>query len=188
MIDQFMLANPQFVDQLEQLIDESPEKKDELVRKYGGVVVQLAPATYRIARDPYAFTIIVHQDGSSTEGVEITDSAKEDLGKVFIDTRCLAMVDRELLDDVALLRKYQQLWLGGEDKACRDLLRDNGGAVRYGFQRFGDELGVHAVPGDDMVGLWPEHVAGRIGEDSSDASDARQADESIEETGSAATV
>jgi hypothetical protein len=73
------------------------------------------------------------------------------------------MVDRELLDDSSLLQKYQELWFAGEDKACRDLLRDNGGAVRYGFQREGDELGIYSIPGENVICLWPdlkEEVAG----------------------------
>jgi hypothetical protein len=66
------------------------------------------------------------------------------------------MVDRELLDDSGLLDKYQQLWFSGQDKACRDLLRDNGGAVRYGFSRNSDELGVYFIPDEDVVCLWPD--------------------------------
>lgn len=75
------------------------------------------------------------------------------------------MVDRELLDDSELLDKYQHLWFSGQDKACRDLLRDNGGAVRYGFQRFGDELGIYVLPDADVVCLWPD-VAGIAATDS----------------------
>ena len=41
-------------------------------------------------------------------------------------------------------------------KACRDLLRDNGGAVRYGFQREGDELGIYTIPDENVICLWPD--------------------------------
>ena len=75
---------------------------------------------------------------------------------MLIDTRCVAMVDRELLDDGNLLQKYQQLWFGGQDKACRDLLRDNGGAVRYGFHRQGDDLGIYSVEDEDVICLWSD--------------------------------
>ena len=156
MIDQFMLANPQFVDQLLEIIDEEPEVKDELIRKYGGAVIELGVGTYRIKRDPYAYTIVVHRSQVPESRDELMEEATDNKGSVFIDTRCLAMIDRELLDDSALLEKYQQLWFGGHEKACRDLIRDNGGAVRYGFRRFGDELGVYIIPNEDVVCLWPD--------------------------------
>ena len=156
LIDQFMLANPQFYDRVVELIDAEPEAKDEVVKDYGGCVVNLEPGTYRIQRDPYAYTIIIHPQGERVETDNLTENTQETGGRVFIDTRCLAMIDRELLDDTGLLEKYQQLWLSGKEKACRDLLRDNGGAVRYGFQRFGDELGVHAITEGNVVCLWPD--------------------------------
>lgn len=156
LIDQFMLANPQFNEQLVALIEEDPERKDDLIRDYGGTVVSMEPGTYRIERDPFAFFIVIHPDGDSPDTSAMSERATEELGRVFIDTRCLAMVDRELLDDNVLLEKYQQLWFSGQDKACRDLLRDNGGAVRYGFQRFGDELGVYRFPDEEVICLWPD--------------------------------
>ncbi len=156
LVDQFMLANPQLLDKVRELLDAEPEEKNSLIEYYGGTVVDLAPATYRIARDPYAFTIVIHPDGESIESAEVSEKATQSAGRVFIDTRCIAMVDRELLDDVDLLEKYQELWFSDKDKACRDLLRDNGGAVRYGFQRYGDELGVYSVPDQDIVALWPD--------------------------------
>ncbi len=156
LIDQFMLANPQFIDRLAEIIDEDPEVKDELIRKYGGTVVELNVGTYKIKRDPYAYTIVIHQDEIPESKEELREMASEQQGCTYIDTRCLAMIDRELLDDTALLEKYQQLWFGGHEKACRDLIRDNGGAVRYGFRRFGDELGVYTIPDEDVVCLWPD--------------------------------
>ena len=63
LIDQFMLANPQFNDKLVELIDSEPEQKDELVRGYGGDVFSVAPGTYRIERNPYKYKIIIHPDG-----------------------------------------------------------------------------------------------------------------------------
>lgn len=156
LIDQFMLANPQFISKLLEIIDDEPTKKDELVNFYGGLVVNLTPGTYRIERDPFAQSIIIHPEEIQVETDGIAERASDEAGHVFIDTRCLAMVDRELLDDSSLLEKYQQLWFSGQDKACRDLLRDNGGAVRYGFHRNGDELGVYVVPSEDVVCLWSD--------------------------------
>lgn len=154
MIDQFMLANQQFISAIQEVIDEDPSKKDEIVKRFGGSVIDLDPGTYRIARDPFKFTIVVHPEDAEFDQESLDKESSSSEGKVYVDTRCLAMIDRELLDDSELLVKYQELWFAGQDKACRDLLRDNGGAVRYGFNRHGDELGVHKV--DDCVCLWPD--------------------------------
>ncbi|MEZ4753583.1 MAG: hypothetical protein R3A13_04635 [Bdellovibrionota bacterium] len=170
LIDQFMLANPQFYDRVVELIDSEPEAKDQVVKDYGGCVVSVDPGTYRIQRDPYAYTIVIHPQGEDPQTETLTTDAKEVGGRVFIDTRCLAMIDRELLDDTGLLEKYRQLWADGKEKACRDLLRDNGGAVRYGFQRFGDELGVHAISEENVVCLWPD-VTETVGDLNGSASD-----------------
>lgn len=156
LIDQFMLANPEFVVRLKDVVDADPEKKDGIVQEFGGVVIDLEPGTYKIDRDPFQYQIIVHpEDENIREAKEVTGQASEQRGDVYVDTRCLAMIDRELLDDTGLLEKYQELWFSGQDKACRDLLRDNGGAVRYGFQRYGDELQVFSVPGKDIICLMP---------------------------------
>ena len=156
LIDQFMLANPQFLTQFAELLDADPQDKDDLIAKFGGVVIELEPGTYRIERDPFKYSIIIHPESEEPETASLHDEASEAQGHVFVDTRCLAMIDRELLDDNGLLEKYQQLWFSGQDKACRDLLRDNGGAVRYGFNRYGDELGVYTIPDEPVVCLWPD--------------------------------
>ena len=156
LIDQFMLANPQFTSKMIETIDADPIEKDKIIQDYGGTVVQVEPGTYKIQRDPFAYTIVIHPNESHVEIADISQRATNHLGHVFIDTRCVAMIDRELLDDSALLEKYQQLWFSGQDKACRDLLRDNGGAVRYGFQRYGDELGIYTIPGENVICLWPD--------------------------------
>jgi hypothetical protein len=151
-----MLANPQFIDRVVEMIDASPEDKNRLIQDYGGCVVEVEPGTYRIERDPFAFSIVVHPEGYNPDVEALPELATASRGHVFVDTRCLAMIDRELLDDSSLLQKYQELWFNGEDKACRDLLRDNGGAVRYGFQRQGDELGIYSIPAENVICLWPD--------------------------------
>lgn len=158
LIDQFMLANGQFIDKMAAIIDEEAEVKNQVIRDFGGKVISVTRGTYRIERDPFAYTIVVHPEGDSLGAAEAVKEATDLLGEVNIDTRCLAMFDRELLDDSALLEKYQQLWFSGQDKTARDLLRDNGGAVRYGFRRDGDELGVYQVPGEDIICLWPKNM------------------------------
>jgi len=159
LIDQFMLANPQFIEKMAAAIDESAEVKSELISEYGGQVISVTCGTYRIERDPFAYTIIVHPEGDTVDSAaEVVKDATSTIGEINVDTRCLAMLDRELLDDSSLLERYQQLWFSGQDKACRDLLRDNGGAVRYGFRRDGDELGIYQVPGEDVICLWPKNI------------------------------
>lgn len=158
LIDQFMLANGQFIEKMASIIDEAAEVKNQAIREYGGKVISVTRGTYRIERDPFAYTIVVHPEGDSFGSAEAVKEATDLLGEVNIDTRCLAMLDRELLDDNALLERYQQLWFSGQDKTARDLLRDNGGAVRYGFRRDGDELGVYQVPGEDVICLWPKNM------------------------------
>jgi hypothetical protein len=172
LIDQFMLANPQFMQGLSTILDEGADKKDAMIRDFGGEVVQVAPGTYRIDRDPFQSSIVIHPEKRGeqpTEGDEMderdaqpeapvvsADSANDkNVGKVYVDTRCIAMIDRELLDDSSLLEKYHQLWFSGRDKACRDLIRDNGGAVRYGFQRYGDELDIKMNQEGDTLRLTP---------------------------------
>jgi len=155
LIDQFMLANPQFVDKLMTVIDEDASVKDKLIEDYGGTVVELEPGTYRIHRDPFICTILIHPEDVKPEADQMIEAATGEKGNVFVDTRCVAMIDRELLDDSSLIEKYQQLWFTGQDKACRDLLRDNGGAVRYGFRSLGDDLKVNMIPDEDTVCIRP---------------------------------
>jgi hypothetical protein len=163
LIDQFMLANGQFIEKMASVLDEAADVKNQVIREYGGKVISVTRGTYRIERDPFAYTIVVHPEGDSFGSAEAVKVATELLGEVNIDTRCLAMLDRELLDDNALLERYQQLWFSGQDKTARDLLRDNGGAVRYGFRRDGDELGVYQVPGEDVICLWPKNMEAMAG-------------------------
>ncbi len=153
-----MLANQQFIEKMAAIVDEDTTVKNQLIREYGGKVISVARGTYRIERDPFAYTIVVHPEGDAPQAADVVKDATQELGEVNIDTRCLAMLDRELLDDSSLLERYQQLWFSGQDKACRDLLRDNGGAVRYGFRRDGDELGVYQIPGEDVIALWPKNM------------------------------
>ena len=155
LIDQFMLANKQFIDKMIENIDADTEVKDQIIADYGGCVTALTPGTYRIDRDPFATYICIYPEGDRPELEGLVDSLSDDLGVVYVDTRCLAMIDKELLDDCDLLLKYRERWIAEEEKACRDLLRDNGGAVRYGFSRFGDELEVHADLSSKRVCLWP---------------------------------
>jgi len=66
-IDQFMLANPQFLQKVRDVVDAEPRDKDEVITDFGGVVISLEPGTYKIERDPFALSIIVHQEGAEID-------------------------------------------------------------------------------------------------------------------------
>jgi hypothetical protein len=161
LIDQFMLANEDFIGDFIKVIDEETDKKEEVILRYGGIVLEVPSGTYKIDRDPQKFQIIIHKEDFEPEDVSDEDDETSESGAtdkqhektVYLDTRCVAMIDRELLDDSSLLEKYQQLWFSGQDKACRDLLRDNGGAVRYGFSRFHEDLKLAKSSTKDVVVL-----------------------------------
>ncbi len=154
LIDQFMLANDLMLNELEALKDASHEQRENLIRKYGGEVVKLEPGEYRIARDPFKFYMAIYPEKSEFYESELDKSMKP-IGEVFVNTRCLVFVDWELLNDFGFLNQYSELWNSGKDKKCRDLIREAGGAVRYGFNRHGDELGVHVFREAGRVYLWP---------------------------------
>ena len=156
LLDQFMLANPQFIAEVEAKIDESMETKNQIINDFGGVVLEVEAGTCKINRDPYAYTIVIHKDQDEIPATEdLMQVASENIGDVKVDTRCLAMFDRELLNDIDFLNKYSTFWFESKEKSCRDLLRDNGGSARYGFNRSGDELAVFKVPNEDIVCIWP---------------------------------
>ncbi len=173
-IDQFMLANKQFLAPLEKLRAQGsfPEKAlpelSELVKKFGGVLIELAPNTYDLLRNPHeAFMIVVAEKLTEPKKLALLDkvlSLRETpaevppaLGAVFVDTRCLVFIDATLLGDHKLLNDFLNLRRCGEDKQGRDLLRSRGASVRYGFNRRGDELGVFKVE-NDVLFLWPDMV------------------------------
>ena len=165
LIDQFMLANTQFLEGIK-TVGEDPEAKDPIINKFGGLVIDIEPGIYKIDRDPFNSCIVIFPDGESVDNKKkLLSDASISRGEVLVDTRCVAMIDRELLDDSELLAKYQRLWFEGQDKACRDLIRDNGGAVRYGFQKTGEELNVKGIPGKDVVCLWAGVVQEEVTEE-----------------------
>jgi len=176
LIDQFMLANEQFVHpMLEICSKETGEENDlkALVSKYGGCIASFAPGRYRILRDPDKQMIAFYPDfeGNAEEffrremelGEHLLYSARDEdpeskvgLGKVFVDTRCIAFADFELLGRSGLVDSYLNLRRSRGEKTARDFLREQGAAVRYGFNRYGDELSVFEVVGSDKtVALWP---------------------------------
>jgi hypothetical protein len=162
-IDQFMLSNNQF---LSLITDDEAPKIEEVLKLYGGCGVELTPGHYRVVRNPYLPAMVIAPADGNSEWYELSDSdcltkimeQKEQMteqGKVFIDTRCLALFDSSLLEDQSLVAKYRSLRESGKEKPARDLLREYGAAVRYGFQRLGDELGVYRL-NEQIIAMWPE--------------------------------
>ena len=78
------------------------------------------------------------------------------ISQIYVDTRCLVIVDAKLLADKSQLDEYQELRKSSKDKPARDLIRSYGGAVRYGFNRYGDELGVFRFSESNILALWPD--------------------------------
>jgi len=173
-IDQFMLGNDQFLERLS-----SDDNIESTVTDFGGCLVSISPGVYRVHRDPEHCFIVLYRIGD--EGVESADDKDEPdfaellssreqcsaVGQVFVDTRCFVCVDATFLSKKELLEEYRSLRKRRKEKSARDLLREKGATVRYGFRRYGDELGVFKIPDIDGLALWPDVVEQQITESSS---------------------
>lgn len=173
-VDQFMLANSQLHEARLALIQggsSATEALSEALSRYGGTSLELTPGTYQVLRDPedsFIALSLLSADGDEQTGEpedateharELVRSAKSNSkaeAHVYVDTRCLAFVDAALFDDQDLLSKLEELKTSGKDKAARDLVRKRGGAVRYGFNKYGDELGAFRLDAEQMLVLWPD--------------------------------
>ncbi|MCC6933987.1 MAG: hypothetical protein IT292_12185 [Deltaproteobacteria bacterium] len=156
-IDQFMLSNKQFHAMIAPGYEEANIR--EAVKRYCGFYVELPLGEYSVYRDPYQMIIVLAPlENGEPDFSSIIDNHDElkASGKIFIDTRCVAFLDEDLLKDGVLLKEFTTLRLRGEDKQARDLIRNNGGAVRYGFSSVGDELTVHLSDDGKIVALWPQ--------------------------------
>lgn len=173
-IDQFMLANQQFtslVDGIDASDDSSLDTLKDAALRYGGCVLNMAKGSYLVLRDPELSVIALVNDDKAEEKTEETDEESFDfagileakgnlsaLGQVFVDTRCLLIVDAKVVADADAVGKYREFRESGKDKKARDFIRSIGGAVRYGFNRQGDELGVFNVAAKNLIALWPDVV------------------------------
>lgn len=181
-IDQFMLGNSQFLSRIREVRAGASDfqgreaQVKETVQAYGGCLLSLPYGTYQVHRAPERSLMFV-APRSETNG-----SAPGDLldqvwkqregsiatGQVFVDTRCLVFVDMELLLDDGTLREYAKLRQRGDDKQARDMLREYGATVRYGFNPRGDELGIYEVTSPRGLALWPDAVDSVVGVSSGD--------------------
>ncbi len=168
-IDQYMLANAQFFVQLQGTANEGSFSMAErrAVEKYGGCSFELKPGEYTVYRYPQdSIMIITPRVKSGNESLPQIQEAEEllnsvcteieelaPLGSVYVDTRCVVFIDAALLRDATLMSHFAELRHEGQDKEARDLLRENGAAVRYGFNREGDELEVFVLAGPSIAVL-----------------------------------
>lgn len=186
-IDQFMLSNDQFLNRLPSPPSGAPSGADTVswvraqdrelksaAHAYGGCVVEVGSPAWEVFREPQQQLFVLapaNEESPPAEGepgydAELLAECRGNaaaVARVFVDTRCVVFVDAALLANRRVLDEYQQLRRSGNDKAARDLLRQQGGAVRYGFNREGDELGVFPLDGGRHFALWPdviEEVAG----------------------------
>ena len=162
-IDQFMLGNAQLLQAVAEAGGDL-EKLNMAARSYGGGILSLAKGDYDVLRDPHLQLIVLRP---ASEGNNGASSEEEDLESIFdvfgpdvqptfnvlVDTRCIALIDTAIFSRDTVVEKYCELRRSREDKKARDLLRDEGGAVRYGFNHYGDELGLYQTK--DLVALWP---------------------------------
>ena len=182
-IDQFMLGNPQFLSRLS--IPKSGEAEDEAAKiawldsiaaqlktsahDYGGCILQVEKGDWAVFREPMSqlFVLAPVAADAVSRGEEFSFDANlvtesrgnaAPIARVLIDTRCVVFVDAELLSDRAFLEQYCVMRADGDDKGARDLLRKGGAAVRYGFNRDGDELGVFMLDGGRHYAFWPDVV------------------------------
>jgi hypothetical protein len=175
-IDQFMLANKQFLgrqaDQTEPFEVRLAALR-EAAAMYGGCVAEFISGSYDVYRDAQQNMIALRLSGQETvsedkaeEGPGSFDfspiiDAKGNLNRidhVYVDTRCLVFLDVHDFFKEGVVQRFCALWAENKDKEARDFLRETGGAVRYGFNRLGDELGVFKLLEENMVALWPDVV------------------------------
>jgi hypothetical protein len=128
----------------------------QAVAEFGGVNADLPRGTYSVLRNPYERQMLVSPLGSSGEDFMLHPEEYQQLGTVFVDTRCLLILDESLLAESALLDTYRELWIDGTEgqKKARDLIRSRGGAVRYAFSRGSDEVAVGLDSTGERLGLW----------------------------------
>jgi len=164
LIDQFMLSNSQFID----AVGEALKAKDDegllkSIRRFGGDLLSVDSGELKVYRDPAQLLLFVssREFENSDEVVSAISTQREEgivaTSHIFIDTRCLVFVDVDFLSKKEVASEYAEL-RDSDDKAARDFIRSNGGAVRYGFNRLGDELGVFKLTpgGETIYCLWPD--------------------------------
>ena len=158
-IDQFMLANQQFLKSLPVDFNDYDAIKSATL-KFGGIYFETNNGEYEVVRDIYQKAIVAAMFDENLNPVftidDITVKGDElfSLGHVFIDTKCLVMCDRDILFNKELLSEYSELRASGQDKQARDLIRKHGCAVRYGFSQDSDRLNVNISREKNVIALF----------------------------------
>lgn len=148
-IDQFMLANQQFITPLSNTADDS-SAVEALVAKFGGLVIGLSEGVYAVYRHAQERFMVVYPCDSTGDGADPVSpfrARKElptgnSLGAITIDTRAVVLVDLAKIQDGRVRGEYLRLWQGAQRKEARDFLRTQGAAVRYGFSHYSDVVQV----------------------------------------------
>lgn len=160
LVDQFMLGNAQFQRSLG--VGGAPDGvlPENHLRDFGAAVVSLDPGRWKVFRFPREQAFIIcrmdtHEDvlpAMLEEALHAFPPGKAP-GKerVYIETRCIVFLDWQLVRDADLLEKFSSLRKAGRDKEARDLLRESGAAVRYGFSQDSDELGIFVIEPEGAI-------------------------------------
>ncbi len=164
-IDQYMLGNPQFLEGLEKTGNDASTVQD-----YGGLTLEMIPGTWRVYRFARERAFLLCPESvpendvlSSADSLVAGNVSQEEVGRVFIETRCVVFLDAELVFSGKITGEFVRLRRLGKDKEARDFLRQNGAAVRYGFDQDFDELRVGVLPPSGYIALTPS-VAQTISE------------------------
>ena len=149
LIDQFMLGNRELIDRV---CDSLPEECQGIVQKYGGFIVEQRGGKYLVFRDAKNRAIAAFSEDLAKLKPEALlreeiVPGQESCGKVLLDTRCLVLCDFELLLRGELMDEFIALGVSNKSKQGRDLLRDNGAAVRYGFSKYCEDLAIYCKDG-----------------------------------------
>jgi hypothetical protein len=160
-IDQYMIGNPDFLRALpEEFKPDSDEFYDALCEEaevYGGFALQVSPGSYSVYRNTYEKTLVVFPefDAGKITSDRISEIAEkgEVLGSVILDTRCIAILDAALCFRENIIEAYRKLRTENDDKAARDMIRENGASVRYGFSRRSEEIEGYFEENGDIVVL-----------------------------------
>lgn len=177
-IDQFMLGNDQFLTKLGKPSDF--DKNKEAAEMYGGFVLEVPPGEFFVFRDPLKSMMLVCAESDVSGIVSKNDDGRFDIeeelldekfdqvlgslgnsspdARIFVDARCLVFVDAQILHNETLMSEYKTIRKRGDEKKARDFLRRNSAAIRYGFNKYGDELGLFKLSKGATIALTPDVV------------------------------
>jgi hypothetical protein len=163
-VDQYMLANSQFLAPLQSksINNKNYTELAEHLAKFGALVVPTKVGVYDVSRDPVERALAYYPENSENQKLDdliVRAQAREllHLGKAQIYSRCMVILDISLVQDKELLQKYRELRQSFDEKKARDLLRENGAAVRYGFNFRFDTLEVFVEESNTSAILLSEN-------------------------------